>query len=383
MFILNYLPTFSGHAIYLHRIIPLMKEKGYQVEILTSNLGEHPRLDCIDGVSIHRVRLAPDEREAYLRFSFRILLFLFRYRRRFDILHWHGNLDPYGVLTFTCKVLRKRVITQMVLMGSDDPESLKAQYRVVSQRIRLSLIDRFIPVSSPLYKRCVSAGFPPHKLRQIPQGVDTQKFHPVSESEKAAIRLRIGWPQDRKIVTFVGSVIYRKGVDVLIDAWESIQEQCPDTELILVGPCDFGIEDYDASSSNAFVDGIRSQISQHSLNVRLVGRSSEVEVYLQASDVFVLPSRKEGFPNAIIEAMACGLPVVVTQMDGTSVDSVTPGETGIIVSSCEELASALIGLLKDDERRRKFGANARNDVLERFTLAQIADKYMAVYDELL
>ncbi len=169
---------------------------------------------------------------------------------------------------------------------------------------------------------------------------------------------------------------------MLIDAWESVQEQCPDAELILVGPNVFGDEDHNASSSNAFVAGIREQISQHSLNVHFVGRSSEVESYLQASDVFVLPSRKEGFPSVIIEAMACGLPAVVTPMHGASLDSVTPGKTGIVVNSCAELSSGLIDLLVNDERRRELGANARTDVLERFALVQIADKYTAVYDEL-
>jgi glycosyltransferase involved in cell wall biosynthesis len=280
--------------------------------------------------------------------------------------------------------LRKKIVMQMVLMGADDPESLKLQYHKL-RSVRLGILarmDRFIYISTPLGDSCRRTGLPAGKLCHIPQGVDTQRFCPVDGNAKRAVRSRLGLPADKKIVTFVGSVIHRKGVDVLIDAWESVQRQCPDAELILVGPCDFGSEDYDASSSNAFVDAIRGQISQRALNVRLVGRSSEVESFLQGCDVFVLPSRKEGFPNVIIEAMACGVPVVVTQMDGASRDSVTPGETGIIVSSCEELASALIEVLNNDERRRKLGTNARSDVLRRFALAQIADKYMAIYDEL-
>ena len=84
----------------------------------------------------------------------------------------------------------------------------------------------------------------------------------------------------------------------------------------------------------------------------------------------------------IIEAMSCGIPPVVTPMDGVSLDSVTPGETGIVVGSCAELAAALVELLRNDELRERLAANARRDVLRRFALTQVADQYMAMYDEL-
>ena len=249
----NYLPALSGHAIYLHKLIPLFKSKGYGVEVLAGNSGGYPRRECIDGLVVHRVRFDRSERQTFLRFTFRILVFLFWHRRTFDILHWHGNLDAYGLLPLACKILGKKSILQMVLMGSDDPDSLRAQYRLVPERSRLAATDRFTIISSPLHERCVRAGFPLDKLRHIPQGVDVQKFCPVDAPTKAAVRLRMGLPQDKKIASFVGSVIHRKGVDVLIDAWEIVERQCPDTLLLLVGPCDFGSEDWHAPASNAFV----------------------------------------------------------------------------------------------------------------------------------
>lgn len=383
MLIVNYLPAFSGHAIYLHSLIPLMQRKGYHIEVLAGDLGTYPHLERIGGICVHRIPFDPAKGRHDIWFTVEILKFLICYRNSFDILHINGHIDQYGLLTILCKFLHKRIVMQMVLMGSDDPESLRSQYRFMSVRFRiLRSMDKFIHISQPIGESCRRTSFPARKLCYIPQGVNTQRFRPVPAAEKLQMRSHLGLPLDKKVVTFVGAIIHRKGVDILVDAWKIVQKRCPDAELILVGPCDFGAEDANKSSLNAFVDGLRQQISQCALSVRMVGASRGVESFLQASDVFVLPSRKEGFGNVIIEAMACGVPPVVTYMDGVALETVTPGKTGLIVNSCEELADALIGLLSDDDRRNTLGENARNDVLGRFELNHIADKYMAVYDEL-
>ncbi len=180
MLIVNYLPTFSGHAIFLQRVIPLIKEKGYRVEVLTGDFGKYPHHDCIDAVEIHRVRFDPQEREGGLRFTLRVLAFLFQHRRDFDILHAHGNMYHYGLLIMACKVLRKKIIMHMVLMGADDPESIKSQFnKLKTARFKFfSLIDRFIYLSRPIGESCARAGLPSNKLRLVPQGTDTQRFLP-------------------------------------------------------------------------------------------------------------------------------------------------------------------------------------------------------------
>lgn len=384
MLITHYLPSFSGHAIYLQKLIPLMLARGYQIEVLTGDFGRYLPLEYIDGVKIHRLPFDPRETRSAIRFTIRILGFLLGHRNKFDILHINGHMDWYGVLTIACKALGKRILMQMVLMGSDDPDSLRnANYRFMSVRLRIiALMDRFLYISAPIGESCKRAGLSSRKLRYIPSGVDIHRFRPVTEQEKVALRSRLGLPQNKKIVSFVGAIIRRKGVDFLLDAWKQVQVRCPTAELVLVGPCEFGSEDADEAALNSFVKAARMQISEGALNARMVGRSDHVESFLQASDLFVLPSTKEGFGNVILEAMSCGIPPIVTYMDGVSLESITPGKTGLIVNSRAELASALQDLLTNDERRTELGMNARVDVVQRFCLEDIAARYLAVYDEL-
>ncbi len=383
MLILEYAPIFSGHAIYLQMLLPYIKENGYNVEILSGDFLRYPSEEIIDSFKIHRFPFNPQEKRWELLLTLRVLRFLFQHRNEFDILHFHGHMDYYGLLTLFCKCFRKKIIMQMVLLGADDPESLMSQYGFMYYRLKiLSYIDRFIHISRPIGDCCLRAGFSVSKLRYIPQGVDINKFSPVTIDKKLQIRSRLGINQKCLMACFVGAIVQRKGVDLLIDAWRDVQIAFPDAELVLVGPCEFSKDDANEKILQAFVEEIKCKILQFDLKVNMVGRSSEVQSYLQASDIFVLPSRNEGFGNVIIEAMSCGVPPIVTYMDGVSMESVTQGETGYIIQSVEELATVIHKLFEDEELRRKMGAKAREDVIRRFAFEHISQKYTSLYDEL-
>lgn len=384
MLITEYLPIFSGHAIYLQAMLPKFIDNGYSVEILTCDFQRLPPHEIIGGMNVHRLPFDPQAPKWEILLTVRILRFLFQHRHEFDILHFHGHVDYYGALTLFCMCFHKKIIMQMVLMGADDPESLRAKYKFMTARLKiLALIDRFIHISRPLGESCQRAGFPVSKLRYIPQGVDVERFKPLPDAEIKTLREQLHLDPEVEIVSFVGAVVERKGVDILIAAWVEVQKVFPRAVLILIGPCEFGLDDTNAQSLQGFVQGIQKQIEDLRLNVSMIGRSSLVHSYLQVSDLFVLPSRKEGFGNVILEAMSCGVPPIVSYMDGVALESVTQDETGIIIRSAKELAAAIIDLLRDDNRRKSMGGRARQEVLDRFALDQIAKKYLAVYDEFL
>lgn len=382
MLITEYLPIFSGHAIYLQAMLPKFIAEGYAVEILTCDFQRLPPYERIDGIMVHRLPFDPQAPKWELLLTIRILRFLFQHRHEFDVLHFHGHMDYYGALTLFCKCFRKKIIMQMVLMGADDPESLRDKYKFMALRLKiLSHIDRFIHISRPLGESCLRAGFSGSRLRYIPQGVDIERFQPLPDADRERLREQLQLDPAGQIVSFVGAIVERKGVDILIAAWSEVQEAFPRAVLILIGPCEFGTDDANARSLQSFVQDIQAQIEDRHLNVAIIGRSSLVPSYLQVSDLFVLPSRKEGFGNVILEAMACGVPPIVAYMDGVALESVTPDETGIIIHSKEELAAAIMTLLHDDGRRAAMGMRARKEVLGRFALDRIARQYLVVYDE--
>ncbi len=98
--------------------------------------------------------------------------------------------------------------------------------------------------------------------------------------------------------------------------------------------------------------------------------------------MFVLPSRKECFGNVIIEAMACGIPPVVTYMDGVALESVTPNDTGLIVNTNAELEEALLSLIENASERQQMGLRAQKRALDRFAFQKGVEDYVSIYEEL-
>jgi len=177
----------------------------------------------------------------------------------------------------------------------------------------------------------------------------------------------------------------RKGVDRLLRAWERL-EPCPGKELLLVvGP-----------ASEA--EGLRPQYLEHvrelraragepalAGTVRFTGRSDEVEDWLAASDVFAFLSRHEGLGTVTAEAMCCGLPCVISPLDGIGHELIDDGRTGYVVEDCddpERVAAQLRELLADPARRAAVGAAALESARSRFSMearaAQLADAYRSL-----
>lgn len=382
--IFEYYPVFTGHGIYLDRLFSFIDKEVFENRMLTCSYKKFPAQDRHHDVLINRFDFKPGGRLSELRHSFQIVKYLIRNRNSFDVLHLHGHIDIYGLIALCCRALNKKLVMQMVLMGVDDPMTIKRNYRLMFLRFYLLLlVDKFICISRQIVKSAQTAGIPSHKVAYVPQGVDAAHFAPVAPVVRDEMREGLGIDKDTKVVTFVGAVIRRKGVDWLIEAWKEVQKDLPDSLLLLVGPCQYTGEDSNKDTLDEFVSGIKKTIEANALNIRFVGRRDDVHHFLQISDVFVLPSRKEGFGNVIIEAMACAVPPVVTFMDGVALDTVQHGYNGFIANTLSELAFFIRKLLNDESLNRKVGTNARKTVDERFTINSIARCYENLYAEIL
>jgi glycosyltransferase involved in cell wall biosynthesis len=247
----------------------------------------------------------------------------------------------------------------------------------------LSLMDRFLAISKPICESYRRAGLPMAKLEYIPQGVDVQRFAPANRHTKERLKTRLGLSHSKQIVTFVGTILERKGVDLLVNAWVTVQQLHPEALLLLVGQDTFGEHDVNRNQLEAFVRRVKRIIASTKTNVLFTGRVDNVEDYLRCSDVFVLPSRQEGFGNVILEAMACAVPPIVSHMDGVSGETVSNTMNGLIVDGEQRLAKAICQLLIQPELARKMGTAAREEVIRRFSLHDIAAQYVRMYNSIL
>lgn len=189
-------------------------------------------------------------------------------------------------------------------------------------------------------------------------GVNLQKFDISHKEEwRAQIRERYAVPRDAVVYTFVGRITRDKGVNELFAAAKTLLERHHDAYLFLVG----GME------MNKTVDSGLYQWSQDEQRVICCGYTTEVEKYLAASDVYVLPSYREGFGTAVVEAEAMGIPVIVTDIPGPT-EAMVKDRTGLVVQKgdTDGLLQAMETLYSAGKTREEMGRRGLEFVSERF-----------------
>ena len=201
----------------------------------------------------------------------------------------------------------------------------------------------------------------------IPNGVDIKQFSPHQNEVMQNGR--------KKIVMCVAQLRYQKGIDVLLQAWRLVQitlKQTEAAELVIVGEGPLR----ERFERLAHALGIMNSVT-------FAGEKSNIAAQLQQSDVAVLPSRWEGMPNALLEAMACGLPCVATRVSGSE-DIIQHGQNGLLVGSEDYLtmAQAILLLLRDPDVARTYGQNGRLTIEQHYSLDHITSTYEALYHKL-
>ncbi|MEE8312517.1 MAG: glycosyltransferase, partial [Candidatus Binatia bacterium] len=206
-------------------------------------------------------------------------------------------------------------------------------------------------------------------MEMIPSGVDTARFDPaVARSLRG--ELGVG---DAPIVGTAITFRPRKGFRMLFEAFAAVRERIPDARLLIAGVDAYEPDPEALARQLGILDAIT-----------LLGRRSDMPDVLHVFDVFVLPSQSEGMSNAILEAMAMGLPVVATAVGGAPV-VIEEGRTGFLVDypDTAALAERLGRLLPDPDLRSRIGAAARETVVEGYSAATMVRTMEDLYDRLL
>jgi len=331
--------------------------------------------------------------------SYKFYLKLFwQLRHEYQLVYIKGISRMLSWFVLFFKLLGKKVVIKMTGLGFNDPASLKQLQQYSWLRFKLlALADRFVGISSALcnaYRR--SKLLPEAKLVQIPNGVDTTLFAPQpDESKKQRLKKELGLPLGDKIVTYVGGIKQAKGIDLLINTWEQVVKQYPKATLLIIGPlcllCQKDEELFDSLTRKAglyvFQDkkAVRLlRLSKPVNNIQVLGARENINEYLQASDVFVFLSRMEGMPNAVMEAMASGLPCVTLDIGEITGDLITHKELGYAIAG-ENIAAvtqAIVELLNDEAKCTKMGRAARQRMLQEFTIEKIAHRHYSLYQQL-
>jgi len=377
----SYFPEMSGASLQCGALVSQVRH-AVRIAVLTTTTDRAlPVEDTVDGVPVFRVFIDPTRVWSKLTAGLRMTRILLRERRRFSILHLHGFSQKAILFIVLGLLTGARIAFKMTSVGFDDPVTVSAQGRVAYWCYSRAHV--FFGVSPRFQTLYAEAGLPEGRFRLIPNGVNLERFRPATPNERRALRSELDLPADAVVVLFVGFFSHEKCPDLAFEAWARMPAHAiARTVLVFVGRTRSTYHEIDPD----LVVDIRARAARAALEgqLRFVEETFEIEKYQRSADVFVMPSLREGLPNALLEAMACGTACVVTRLEGVTDTLIEDGTSGILVPPRDlpALAAALTLLTTQTDRARAMGAHARERITRDFDLKTTADAYVAAYREL-
>ena len=286
-----------------------------------------------------------------------ILLRLFLTHRGIDAFYIIGT-PKFAVWAILYARFCKRPVT-LALTGKAEIFDGRAGWR---NKIFASC-DNYIATTHEILNGFIRQGnIPPEKVTFLPHGIDTARYPRPGLERKLALRKRHGITDPAvKILLFCARIVVNKGVDTLQKIWPIIHGKDPSAHLFIVG-----------GGRHELLAELREMADAMDGSVTVVGEVDQPQEYYQMSDVYVFPSRHEGLPTSLIEAMSSGLPAVVSDIGGCD-DLIFDHETGFRVNTedAEAFADRILYLFRHDEECREMSDRAASYVQERCDYSQV------------
>jgi glycosyltransferase involved in cell wall biosynthesis len=353
--------TLGGGERIVLKLASLLPHYGYRVSILT--FSAHPESPALESppCPIYLLSLPRTYDLHALRAAFELRGFL-RKRRIQIVQTFFESSDIWaGFVT-------KMTSDAKLIWSRRDMGILRGRKHRVAYRLMSGVPDKVFAVSEQVRQYSIDVdGIESSRVQTIYNGLDIAEWNGAPKPAKS--------PREFVVAT-VGNVRRVKGHDVLIKAAALVVAQSPEVTFTIAGDV----------LEPAYFEELEGLIRDLNLSnkVRFAGNIKDLRNYLAAADIFVLPSRSEGFSNAIVEAMAASLPVVATDVGGNA-EAVEEGVSGLIVPSedPEALAAAIIRLVSDPSKAQEMGAAGRRLATEKFTTDAMMHEITDTYAELL
>ncbi len=367
----TYLPVLGGTQRQCGLLARELQRRGCDVTVLTRRERGAPATSLAEGVTVRRtVAFGRSHWQSFV-WTLTAVAWLRRYGRHFNVLQCYQLLSPahVGILG---RSTGQVVVVRPACSGfyGDVAEARRLPLTRLRRRL-LRRADIFVTLTEAIRAELAEFGLGMIPCRHIPNGVDLTAFTPAGDDERLALRARLGLPEDRILCALVGRLTPQKDPGILLEAWSV--GRLSQARLVLVG-------------DGPLRKSLEARVARGPLagQVIFAGATADVSQYLRAADLLALPSQAEGMSNALLEAMACGLPVVATDVPGNR--EVLDGEraAGMLVPAGDPIAlsEALDALVASSTLRREVGCAARQRTLERFGIDRVGAQYLSLYEEL-
>ncbi len=369
-------PWVGGAERECHKLAGKLREEGATVSVLTQYCAGLPECEQIDGIMVYRKMRGWHWFE--ITYMLSVLRFLITHRERYDIIQCFGLylfIPPALVMRY---LFGKKIVARLECSGRFGDFWRIKQLRYGKLVMACAkLLNAVIFISKEIAEELLANGFPAGMLMHVTNCVDIGQFVPADNRQATAA----------KEICFVGRLEQQKGLEYLIRAINLLRKELDDIKITIVG---------DGSMRSA-LEALCEQMSVGQYIV-FAGARDEVLSYYQRARVFVLPSLSEGLPLTLLEAMACGLAVIASDVGGNRevLDPHNPergipeahyyiGECGILVNPGDAagLAGAIQRLLTDDDLASRLNSRARSRVVETYALDKIINDYRSLYQSLM
>lgn len=366
----------------------------YEVDVLVLTRRTHTSLQKIERYGkVNVYRLPPTGGQHLKKWGLLLSGFpaLFTLRKQYDLVFVSGFRVIGVPAVLMSKMINKKCILKadnngemsgdffeggLAYIGLSSESKLYKAALSIRNRI-LNMADCFVAISSDIRDEYLSNGvWPESKINFIPNSVDVNTFHPVTEDEKLRIRDSLSVPNLDLLVTYTGRLVSYKGLPQLLRVWEDLVKKHSQIGLLLVGSGSLDIYNCE--------DELKEYVREKGLekSVFFTGEVQNVQNYLQSSDIFVFPTEIEAFGISLVEAMSCGLPVISTNVGGIK-DILDHGKNGLVVSpgDPQQLYAALNKLITDRALSATLGRAARQTVQDKYSLDSVNRDYMALFKD--
>lgn len=385
MVISQFHPIVGGAEKQALLLSQTLNEMGHGIKVVTGWwLTDTPRREIVEQVSVIRnfsvwgmFGLKGFRPVGTFAYMITLLLYLVLHKNEYDIVHIHQALYPAFVGVMAAKLLKKHTVVKVGCSGKWGDMKVMSEGKIPFGKLMLKMIrkcDRIVATNRNMARELKESGFPQERIVFIPNGVA------VINQKKNYRQIIPGAPS----LVYAGRLSSQKGIDILLQAIQKIKGKKVFLKILGKGP------ELKNLQKMVLKFGIQEQVKFH-------GNVCNVWQYLADSDIFVLPSRSEGMPNSLLEAMGAGLPCIATHIPGNTdlihgnVGIPAPGrgkfkigKNGITVSvdDSEGLAGAIDTIMRDRSLRERLGQHARRKIQAQFTISSVADRYTHLYQSL-
>ena len=366
----KYTPDIGGLAISTERFARLLKSAGHHVHVFcpTSDLSpSEKRTYAHRGISI--TRFGVHKRVDDTLVDWFEMIVGEHERSPFDLLHAYFVTQAGFVATYTGKYLH---IPSVVSIRGNDIERAPFDPGKFSHVLyALQTADGVTTNASVL--KAKARAFIDREITLIPNGIDTELFRPMTRN--TLLIEALGLKKDDNIIGFVGELREKKGLSTLLLAYTQVIKN-QNAILLIVG-------DVRAGEDRRMFEDLKLSIPNAKIVVTGYVSNHDLPSYYSVMDVVVHPSLRDGMPNVVLEAMACGKTVIATQAGGVT-DMLNDGKNGrmISINDINSLATVIQEILSDKQLQSSLGDAARQTILGKFNLQNELDGNLDVYCKL-